>query len=142
MEKNESNLANFFSWASDLNLAFITKFHNEVKRLLQNELAHINKRLDQEDDQNSDRFRNFQYRKDLYLNTFEPSLRTVTFLMMFSHLEEWLFHLKSSFAGATKLDPNRGSLARFKPVIRDGLGVDLGQCSEWANLVRTEKVRG
>ena len=69
----------------------------------------------------------------------DEMLRRTTFLLMYSHVEEWLFHVWKTYARNVKLDCNEGSIARFKPVLKT-LGVDLSN-DNWGLLRDAEKVR-
>ena len=121
------------------NLSLIIDFHNEVKRNFQNEIAWMNERL--EDDTLSEQEKvKFRARKNTYLNTFEPYLRVNTFLMMVSHLEEWLYRVWRRHAPATGLLEAKGSIGRFKPVLKE-IGVDLSRSEPWMFLKGCQDVR-
>ncbi len=135
MEKGEFDL---FLWAHDADLSFIIAFHNELKRLMRNEIVSLNEKIGLDGNDNLDQKK---LTRDIYINTLEPSLHSATFLMMFSHFEEWLFLLKSICAKQINLDSKAGSIGRFKPILKDGLGIDLSRCKAWQQLLTAEKVR-
>jgi hypothetical protein len=59
--------------------------------------------------------------------------------MMYSYLEEWLYHCWKTYASNTDLADREGSLGRFKNVAKQ-LGVDLSS-KLWQDLKNTEEVR-
>lgn len=128
-------------WVHDEDLSVIVNFHNEIKRLIHNEIVSINKRINEECDPKSEQAIKLEIGKNIYKNTLEPNLRIATFLIMFSHLEEWLFNIKSILAPSVDLDLRKGSIGRFKPVLQAGLGIDLSTSIEWANVLKVENIR-
>jgi len=129
-----------FIFASKSNLDFIVTFHNEVKRNFQNEISRINEQLEISDSLSGQEKTFLEARKNLYINTFEPYLRINTFLMMVSHLEEWLFHTWKGQAPTTELLEAKGSIGRFKPVLKD-IGVDLSRSKSWVFLKGCQDIR-
>jgi hypothetical protein len=81
-----------------------------------------------------------QAKKRIYLDTFEPYLRNNTFLMMVSHLEEWLLHTWKHHAPATELFESKGSIGRFKPVLK-AIGVDLSRSGSWMFVKGCQDIR-
>ena len=75
---------------------------------------------------------------------FEGALRINTFLMLYSHLEEWLALLTKKYGSAHALprgaSPTRSGLLRYKEVLRAVFDADTGG-SEWAFLVESQKIR-
>jgi hypothetical protein len=130
----------FFSWTQCHNLSLIVDFHNEVRRNFQNEIVWMNKKL-QEDSSLSDHEKiALQARKHTYINTFEPYLRINTFLMMVSHLEEWLVHVWKRHTPTTELLKAKGAIGRFKPVLQK-IGVDLSRSGSWMFLKGCQEIR-
>jgi len=128
-------------WAHDEDLSAIVNFHNEIKRLLHNEIVSINKKISEECDSRSEQAIKLEISKNVYKNILEPNLRIATFLIMFSHLEEWLFNVKSILAPSVDLDLKKGSIGRFKSVLQVGLGIDLSTSIEWDNILKVESIR-
>ena len=129
-----------FIWAQRNNLSFIVDFHNEVKRNFQNEIAWINVKLEEENSLSDHEKIDLKARKDIYINTFEPYLRINTFLMMVSHLEEWLYHIWKRHAPNTELLEAKGSIGRFKPVLQE-IGVDLSGSRPWMIVKGCQDIR-
>jgi len=130
----------FFTWAQGHNLSLIVDFHNEVKRNFHNEIVRINALLEGDDFLSEEEKHSLEARKNIYVTTFEPYLRINTFLMMVSHLEEWLFHAWKHHAPETGLLEAKGSIGRFKPVLKE-LGVDLSRSGPWMFLKGCQDVR-
>ena len=122
-----------------IDLSLILDFHNQMKSNFQNEIAWMNEKLEDNslDDQEKVKL---GARKSTYITNFEPYLRINTFLMMVSHLEEWLYHLWKRNAPETELLEAKGSIGRFKPVLKE-IGVDLSRSGAWMFLKGCQDVR-
>ena len=129
-----------FIWAQKNNLSLIVDFHNEVKRNFQNEIVKINRKLEAAESLSDQERIKLEARKSAYINTFEPYLRINTFLMMVSHLEEWLYHLWKRHAPTTDLLEAKGSIGRFKPVLKE-IGVDLSRSESWMFVRGCQDIR-
>ena len=116
------------------------KFHNEVKRNFQNEISRINEELEGNGSLSDQEKIDLKATQDIYINTFEPYLRINTFLMMVSHLEEWLFHTWKRLAPTTELLEAKGSIGRFKPVLNE-IGVDLSRSGSWMFVKGCQDIR-
>lgn len=127
-----------FSWAMTHNFQLIIKFHNEQRRLMKNQVVAINEKLNSCNDQHERK--DLLYAKKVYINTFDNLLSINTFLMMYSYLEEFLYHVWKSF-GKEQAVSGSGSLKRFEEIIRNVLGLDLNQDREWELLCDYAKVR-
>ena len=130
----------FFIPASKNNLAFIENFHNEVQRNFQNEISWINEKLEGNNSLSDQEKTDLETKKEIYINTFEPYLRVNTFLMMVSYLEEWLFHTWKQFTPTTELFEAKGSIGRFKPVLKE-IGVDLSRSRPWMFVKGCQDIR-
>lgn len=128
-----------FRWVHGHDLSLIVDFHNEVQRNFQNEIAWMNEKLEDDSLSRQEKIK-LETRKNTYIDTFEPYLRINTFLMMVSHLEEWLYHLWKHHVPETGLLESKGSIGRFKPVLKE-LGVDLSRSGPWAFLKGCQDVR-
>ncbi len=138
---NNPNLQNdIFNWAQTHDFSFIVNFHNEVKRNFQNEIVWINEKLEEDDSLSQHEKNDLRAKKKLYLETFEPYLRVNTFLMMVSHLEEWLWHIWKRHAPRTGLLESKGSIGRFKPVLK-AAGVDLSHSDSWRFIKGCQDIR-
>lgn len=129
-----------FNWAQKNNLTLIVDFHNEVRRNFQNEIVKINRKLEAADGLSDQDKIKLEARKNNYINTFEPYLRINTFLMMVSHLEEWLYHIWKRHTPATDLLEAKGSIGRFKPVLKE-IGVDLSRSESWMFVKGCQDIR-
>lgn len=130
----------FSRFASSHDLSLIVNFHNEVERSFRSEIEWIDQKLAKDNQLSSADRTRLKARKNTYLNTFEPYLRINTFLMMFSQLEEWLYHAWKRHAPDTVLDEAKGGVARFKPVLGK-IGVDLSGPGAWMFLKDCQDIR-
>jgi len=129
-----------FIWAQRNNLSFIVDFHNEVKRNFQDEIIRMNRKLEEGESLTDHEEIDLKARKSIYINTFEPYLRINTFLMMVSHLEEWLYHIWKRHVPTTELFEAKGSIGRFKPVLKE-IGVDLSRSGSWMFVKGCQDIR-
>lgn len=121
-------------------LAFIVSFHDEIRRQFQKEISRINEELEERASLSEQEQADLETRKDLYSSTFEPYLWINTFLMMVSHLEEWLFHTWKRHAPTTELLEAKGSIGRFKPVLKE-IGLDLSRSKPWMLIKACQDIR-
>ena len=118
----------------------VLSFHDEVKCNFQKEVSRINGELLERASLSEQEKADLEARKDLYTNTFGPYLRINTFLMMVSHLEEWFFHTWKRYAPTTELLEAKGSIGRFKPVMKE-IGVDLSRSRSWMFVKGCQDIR-
>lgn len=130
-----------FKWASNINIGYILRFHEFII----SELSRKEHELDQavanyEGDRKGKV--DLSVERDLYSSTYKQHLMSNTFLLLYSHLEEWLFHIWKSYANSIKLNTKaRGSISRFKPVVQHALCLDVSQDRKWQFLLQAEKIR-
>ena len=118
------------AWASTHNLNWLVGFHNYVRGLFKDQLHELENSENR--DINYKLHKNALYDYDLIHNI-------NTLLMMYSYLEEWLYHCWKAYASNADLVDRKGSLGRFKNVAKQ-LGVDLSS-KLWQDLKNTEEVR-
>lgn len=116
--------------ASMHNLNFLIGFHNYVRGLLKAQFQDLNKVDNKDKESNLRENAFFDYDRNLHVNTF---------LMMYSYLEEWLYHYWKAYAPNVELDKKKGSIGRFKDIVRQ-LGVDLS-LKYWQILIDAEEIR-
>ncbi len=118
------------AWISTHNLNWLVGFHNYVRGLFKDQLHEL------ESSENKDI--NYKLHKSA-LYDYDRIHNINTLLMMYSYLEEWLYHCWKTYASNTDLADREGSLGRFKNVAKQ-LGVDLSS-KLWQDLKNTEEVR-
>lgn len=118
------------AWASTHNLNRLISFHNYVRGLLKDQLQELEKCENKDVE--------YKLHKSA-LYDYDRILNTNTLSMMYSYLEEWLYHCWKTYSFNTDLVDREGSLGRFKNVARQ-LGVDLSS-KLWQELKNTEEVR-
>jgi len=127
-----------FIWSMIHNLHLIIEFHNEQHHMMKNQVSTINRKLDSCKDKNEKK--KLLIVKNTYINTFDGLLNKNTFLLMYSNLEEFLYHIWKSF-DKNQVISGSGSLKRYKPIIENVLKLDLNQDCEWELLCDYEKIR-
>lgn len=118
------------AWASTHNLNWLVGFHNYVRGLFKDQLRELEKCKNKDIEYKLHKSALYDYDRILNINAL---------LMMYSYLEEWLYHRWKTYASSTDLVDREGSLGRFKNVARQ-LGVDLSS-NLWQELKNTEEVR-
>lgn len=118
------------AWASTHNLNWLVGFHNYVRGLFKDQLQELERCENKDIDYKLHKNALYDYDRIHNINTL---------LMMYSYLEEWLYHCWKTYASNTDLVDREGSLGRFKNIARQ-LGVDLSS-KLWQELKNTEEVR-
>jgi hypothetical protein len=130
---------NLFKWASNTNIGYIIRFHEFIISEL--------RRKEHELDQAIASFKgdrqgevDLLVERDLYASTYKQHLMSNTFLLLYSHLEEWLFLIWKTYANTIEIN-KKSSISRFKPVVQHALGLDVSRDEKWQFLLQTEKIR-
>jgi len=121
-----------------INLEWIVKYHNESRRLLSRQIDEIDEEIKTCSDE--ERQQELIYAKTIYSTTFDQMLRSNTFLMMYSYLEEFLYLVQKHFSKETNAE-GKGSIKRFKSVFKESLGIDLEKDPDWQFISDCEKSR-
>lgn len=129
---------NIFSWGMSHNLQLIIDFHNFQHHLMGNQISLINESIASSNDANEKK--NLLLQKNTYVNTYDDLLKVNTFLLMYSHLEEFLLLIKNSFDNSQIIN-NSGSIIRFKSFLQNTLKFDCSKDKEWELLCDFEKIR-
>lgn len=117
------------TWSSIHNLNWLIGFHNYVRSLFKAKLHNVKNNEEDKIELTLHVSALYDYDRMLHLNTF---------LMMYSYLEEWLYHCWKIYLPDENID-GKGSLGRFKNVVKK-MGVDLSS-KTWQNLKNAEEVR-
>lgn len=126
-----SNFKNqLMAWASTRNLHWLIGFHNFVRGLFKDQIQRLGKCENKDIDYKLHKDAIYDYDRILNINTL---------LMMYSYLEEWLYHCWKTYTPYTNLVEREGSLGRFKNVAKK-FGVNLSS-KLWQELKNTEEVR-
>lgn len=128
----ELNLKNkLIVWASTHNLNWLINFHNHVRGLLKDQLKDLEAAKTKDIENKLHKQALYDYDRMLHINTL---------LMMYSYLEEWLYHCwKIYVPKKVGLVKRKGSLGRFKKVAKQ-LGIDLSS-RLWEDLINAEEIR-
>jgi len=128
-----------FQGSARHNLALIINFHNEFRAGLVARVAEIDASLNATEAP-QERM-SLQHQRVTYTEVFDEMLRWTTFFLMYAHAEEWFFHVWKTYARSCQLESGEGSIQRFKPILKTGLGIDLSKDSNWQLLCDAEKIR-
>lgn len=118
----------FRKWASVHNLSRIVHFHNDLRDCLRQVMA----AMDATESIDSTI-------RQAQIHDYDSLLRVNTFLMLYSHAEEWLDLLSKKYYPQLTLNTG-GSITRYKSVVRDGFGIDVSS-GAWHLLTDCEKIR-
>ncbi|MFC3908280.1 hypothetical protein ACFORL_04225 [Legionella dresdenensis] len=118
-------------WSQEVNLNNIVKFHNVTKALIEQEVKRLSLLAQVEEDP-----KELELQEKIFqsaLHNYNEYLTDNVFLMMYSHVEEWLFiHADSD-------TDHGGALERFeRSLVMKGLNTSS---SEWQSLLKAEKIR-
>jgi hypothetical protein len=81
-----------FKWASNINIGYIVRFHEFILSELRRKEDELNQAIASfEGDRKGEV--DLLVERDLYASTYKQLLMSNTFLLLYSHLEEWLIHI-------------------------------------------------
>lgn len=139
MNKEQNDIKRkLFGWANYNNLQLIIEFHNLQYHMMQNQISIINEKIESSKDKIEKKYLILQ--KDTFINTYDILLKINTFLLMYSHLEEFLLQLKNSFDRTQNIGYS-GSIKRFQEILKNTLKFDSSKDKEWELLCNLEKIR-
>jgi hypothetical protein len=127
--------------ASDINIGYIISFHEVILSELRRKEDKINEANASYEGNRKGKI-DLLIERDLYASTYKQHLMSNTFLLLYSHLEEWLFLIWKTYAKSIDLNArNRGSIRKFKPVVQHVMCLDLSQDKRWQFLLQAEEIR-
>jgi len=83
-------------WASNFNISYIVKFHEFVNDLLKTKENELSEKISKHPVKD-DAFINLKVEKNIYSETYRRHLMNTTFLMLYSHFEEWIYIIWKKF---------------------------------------------
>lgn len=129
-----------FQMASNLNLGYIVSFHEYIRDKLEDKESEL-----------SGQIKNFSGVRDekvellveheTFLKTFPKQLSSNTFLLLYSHLEEFIHHIWKSYCPDIDVSNKNGSISRFKPIFLRLFNDDLSNSRLWEFITDCEKLR-
>lgn len=140
-QKNMSTPATpmtMLNFAVQHNISLVARFHNELNSALAKRREELEKVIEQSN--SHEEKVSLMCARQEYTGTFDHMLKATTFLLIYSHAEEFLYHLWRTKAKDTPLDLRKGSIKRFKPVLKV-IGFDLGTDQRWSFLCDAAEVR-
>jgi hypothetical protein len=118
----------FRKWASVHNLSRIVHFHNDLRGCLRHALASSETARSTDNSLLQEK-----------IDDYDSLLRVNTFLMLYSHTEEWLNLLSKKYYPQFPIDDG-GSITRYRNVVCNGFGIDISR-GQWQLLTDCEKIR-
>ena len=127
--------------ASNLNVGYIISFHEYVRSKLEdkeNELSELINSFSGGRGEQADLLDEHK----TFSKTFPKQLSSNTFLLLYSHLEEFIYHIWKMYCPDIDISGNRsGSISRYKPIFRRLLNNDLSSSEIWEFITECEKLR-
>ncbi len=117
-------------WPSTHNLNWLISFHKCVRGLLKDQLKELEAAKTKDIESESHKNALYDYDRMLHINTL---------LMMYSYLEEWLYHYWKTCVPSADLVSGEGSFGRFKNVAKQ-LGIDVSS-KLWQDIKNAEEIR-
>ena len=117
-------------WSGTHNLNWLISFHNYVREFLKDQLKNLEAAKTKSIENKLHKDALYDYDRMLHINTL---------LMMYSYLEERLYHCWKTYVPNVVPLNSGGSLGRFKNVAKQ-LGIDLSS-TLWQDLKNAEEIR-
>lgn len=134
------NNKQLFKSVSDINISYIMSFYHFINNGLEIKEAELKHNI--ATFQGSMESKNkLRVERDYYSKTYKRNLTCVTFLLLYSHLEEWLYLIWKKFDNSIELSENSGSISRFKPILGKTMNIDLSKDGNWQFLCEAETIR-
>jgi hypothetical protein len=139
MKKEFSIPADVIKFFAHYNLDMHIKYYNEHKRLVSNQVVEINREI-KAGNLDAKRKQDLEIAKDVYLNSYHQHMIINTFLMMYSHLEEFL-GVTCKLLSKKMPENKRSGLDRFKEHFEAKHSLKLSDSPHWSFLRDCAKVR-
>lgn len=131
----------FFQMASNVNLSYIVSFHEYVRDKLEDKESELSEQLKNFSGSRSERV-DLLVEHETFLKMYPKQLSTNTFLLLYSHLEEYIHHIWSMYCPEIDITgKNKGSISRYKPVFKNLYKNDLSNSNAWEFITECEKLR-
>ena len=140
MEAKDDINIKLFLWAMNHNISWNVNFHNEIRRLIHNEIVNLNLKLDEAESEEIFDLKTFKYKKNILIDEFDVSLTLNSFLMQWSLLEEILYHCAKSYYPDDTIQLQKSSIQKYKPMVTAAIK-DISGYTPWAVIVSAEKIR-
>ncbi len=118
------------------NVDRLTTYHNEIKRLLFNELISAKR----EQNKSKKKEKEITDIKEYYIKELHPKLINNTFLMMFAYLEEMLCIILKGFVKIDETSSKTG-LEKYKESFKKHYDIKLSQFPGWNFLADASDIR-
>ena len=139
MKSNEM-LTKATIWAATVNIRYIVGFHEYVLEQLGIKEREIVEKIARHKEKDKELV-DLKIERNLYSETYKNNLMVNTFLMLYSHLEEWLYLIWRKFGKNIELKGKRGSISKYKPFFQVVFKMDLSKDKDWNILKDAQKIR-
>ena len=125
---------------ASLNIRYIVGFHEYVLEHLKIKEDEFAKKIENHKEKDK-KLVDLKIERNLYSETYKNHLMVNTFLMLYGHLEEWLYLIWRKFGKDIELNDKRGSISKYKPFFQAVFKMDLSKDIDWRLLKDAEKIR-
>lgn len=139
MKTQNSTPAELNKFFAQHNLNLQISFYKEHNRLVRNETVRINRELER-DDLNADSRKELESLKRAYETWYRKHMITNSFLMIYSHFEEWLGVICRT-SSAKRPESKRSGLDRFVEYFEKVHSIKLPDGPHWERLRDSARVR-
>ena len=138
--KNVMTIEKAIVLTSKLNISLIIGFHVYIRKSLESKRDTILKDIDGYN-KKDEKYVDLLVEKDRYSEIYMNHLMINTFLMLYSHFEEYLYLAWKAFGKKIELKSNRGSISMYKPFLQNVFKMNLSKDPDWGFLIDAEKIR-
>jgi len=139
MKTNEM-ITNVIILIASINIRYIVGFYEYVLEHLKIKEDEFAKKIENHKEKDK-KLVELKIERNLYSETYKNHLTANTFLMLYSHLEEWLYLIWRKFGKDIELKDKRGSISKYKPFFKAVYKMDLSNDRDWRLLKDAEKIR-
>lgn len=139
---NEKRIKNdFFQMASNVNVGYIVSFHEYVRDKLEDKESELSELINSFSGGRVEQA-GLLVEHETFSKTFPKQLSSNTFLLLYSHLEEFIYHIWKIYCPDIDISGNnKGSISRYKPVFKRLFNNDLSNSNIWEFIKECEKLR-
>ena len=127
----------FLEFAELHNLGLIISFYNDHKALVKDRLEKLDKNLKDDETSANERDKTFWKKQD-YMGWYHEFMRNNLFVMLYSHLEEFIARETRTMTGR---DPGHRTLEQFKANLREHFQIQIKDHCDWDFIIDCSKAR-
>lgn len=141
-QMDENKIKNqFFQMASDINVGYIVLFHEYVRNKLEEKEDELSKLLVTFSGDRREKANLIEEHK-AFAKNFPKQLSSNSFLLLYSHLEEFVYHIWKMYFPKIEIDSRKkGSISRYKTIFKRLFNNELPFEDNWVFITDVEKIR-